>query len=207
VPSGVSLLTPELHPVAAADASSSSGRVPGETGIWVLVFGDLTVFALFFCTFTFYRSVEPELFRKSQLALSQPLGVLNTVLLLSSSWFVVMAVHTLREGLSRRSRSLLAGALACGVGFAVVKYFEYAATLRQGFTPASNDFFMFYFVLTGIHLLHVVIGLGVLSWMLVRTRRPANGAGGLAAFECGAIYWHMVDLLWVVLFALLYLMH
>jgi nitric oxide reductase NorE protein len=181
--------------------------VPGETGIWVLVFGDLTVFALFFCTFTFYRGVAPELFRKAQLALSQPLGVLNTILLLSSSWFVVTAVQAVRAGLSRRARSLLAGALACGAGFAVVKYFEYAATLRQGFTPASNDFFMFYFVLTGIHLLHVVIGLGVLSWMLLRTRRPANATESVSAFECGAIYWHMVDLLWVVLFALLYLMH
>jgi nitric oxide reductase NorE protein len=66
---------------------------------------------------------------------------------------------------------------------------------------------MFYFVLTGIHLLHVVIGLGVLSWMLLRTRRPANATESVSAFECGAIYWHMVDLLWVVLFALLYLMH
>ena len=77
--------------------------------------------------------------------------------------------------------------------------------LREGFTPATNDFFMFYFVLTGIHLVHLIVGLGVLSWMLARARPPADRSA-IVLLECGATYWHMVDLLWVVLFALLYLM-
>jgi nitric oxide reductase NorE protein len=181
-------------------------RVPGEAGIWVLVFGDLTIFALFFGTFTFYRGLEPELFRSSQLVLNRPLGVLNTLLLLTSSWLVVGAVESMRAGGPRRAGHLLLGAISCGAGFVAVKYFEYGAALRGGFTPATNDFFMFYFVLTGIHLLHLLIGLGVLSWMLSRTRRTAAAPGGIATFECGAIFWHLVDLLWVVLFALLYLM-
>ena len=188
---------------AVRDAS----RLPGEAGIWVLVFGDLTTFALFFGTFTFYRGLEPELFRSSQLVLSLPLGVLNTLLLLTSSWLVVSAVESMRERRLRRVRHLLLGAIACGAGFVAVKYFEYGAVLPGGATPATNDFFMFYFVLTGVHLLHLLIGLGVLSWMLSRTHRTPVAPAAIAPFECGAIFWHLVDLLWVVLFALLYLMH
>ena len=188
------------------ESRTGAGKLPGEPGIWVLVFGDLTIFALFFCAFTFYRGLDPGLFRESQLALSLDLGVLNTLLLLSSSWFVVQAVQAVRDAMAPRARGLLGGALACGIGFVIVKYFEYSGVLREGFTPATNDFFMFYFVLTGIHLVHLIVGLGVLSWMLARARRPAD-RGGIELLECGATYWHMVDLLWVVLFALLYLMH
>jgi nitric oxide reductase NorE protein len=183
-----------------------TGRLPGEPGIWVLVIGDLTIFALFFCTYAFHRGLEPALFRDSQLGLTLHLGVVNTLLLLTSSWLVVLAVQAVRDGHADHARGLLAGGFACGAGFVVVKYFEYGGVLRMGASPASNDFYMFYFVLTGIHLVHLLVGLGVLAWMRTRSRRPVD-ARGAALLECGAVYWHMVDLLWVVLFALFYLMH
>jgi nitric oxide reductase NorE protein len=186
-------------------ARADEVRVPGEPGIWVLVFGDLTMFALFFCSFLFYRSEDPALYRAAQIVLSQPLGLLNTVILLTSSWLLVLGVQASRQRRQRRASTLIAATFACGLGFALVKYVEYGDRLRAGVTPATNDFYMFYFALTGIHLLHVLVGLGVLTWMWMRVRGPA-GPGDPALLDCGAIFWHMVDLLWVMLFALLYLL-
>ena len=103
-------------------------------------------------------------------SLSRPLGALNTLLLLTSSWFVVLGVQALREQLSQRAVTLFTAGLGCGVGFALVKVIEYGEKLRAGINPATNDFYMFYFVLTGIHFLHVLIGLGVLTWMGARSR-------------------------------------
>jgi nitric oxide reductase NorE protein len=180
-------------------------RLPGETGVWVLVFGDLTVFALFFSAFLFHRGQELDLYQVSQLTLNRHFGALNTLLLLTSSWFVALALAAMRGAQAQRAVRLLAAAMGCGVAFAIVKYCEYGEKIRQGITPATNDFFMYYFVLTGIHFIHVLVGLGVLGWMYTRVRlRPA---ADIRPLECGGIYWHMVDLLWVVLFALFYLMH
>lgn len=86
------------------------------------------------------------------------------------------------------------------------KAFEWRTKLAEGLTPATNDFFMYYFVLTGIHLLHVVIGIGVLVLVRRISQRPNLGVRAICAIESGATFWHLVDLLWIVLFALLYLL-
>ena len=203
---------PTLPPLDCAALSSRAAiephqpaRIPGETGIWVLVFGDLTVFALFFSAFAFYRSQQVELYRASQATLNQHYGVLNTLLLLTGSWFVALALESARNRLPLRAARLLALAIGCGSAFAVVKYCEYGEKFRAGIGPGTNDFFMYYFVLTGIHLLHVLVGLGLLCWALARLRR-AGAEPSLALLECSGLYWHMVDLLWIVLFPLLYLL-
>jgi len=191
----------------AAIERKPSARIPGETGLWVLVLGDLTVFALFFSAFAFYRSRDVELYQASQATLNRHYGVANTLLLLTGSWLVALALESARNRLPSRAARLLVLAIGCGSAFAVVKYCEYGEKVRAGIGPATNDFFMYYFVLTGIHFLHVLVGLGLLCWAFVRLRGSAAGAEPrLVLLECSGIYWHMVDLLWIVLFPLLYLL-
>jgi nitric oxide reductase NorE protein len=190
---------------AGLAASPERPHVPGEPGIWITVLGEMAIFGLFFCIFMFYRSHSIELYRASQLTLNRGFGALNTLLLLSSSAFVVRAVQTFRERSTVQAERLFGLAIVCGCGFVLVKILEYREKIGAGITPASDDFYMFYFVLTGFHLLHVLIGLGLLTWLRRRSRRPWTDPAQLALIESGAVFWHMVDLLWVVLFSLFYL--
>lgn len=181
-------------------------HLPGEAGVWVFIAGDMVVFAAFFITFVYYRALDVPLFAEAQLALNQHYGALNTFLMLTSSWFVAGAVQAARNGnLARCQRLLLAG-LACGAGFVVVKGFEYSEKIAAGLTLTTNDFFMYYFMLTGLHLFHVLIGSGVLLYLWQRVRSAPLTPSTVQTLESGASFWHMVDMLWIVLFALLYLM-
>lgn len=180
------------------------GRIPGEPGIWILVLGDLFVFALFFGTFAYYRLGEPALFRAAQDRLEQGLGLTNTLLLLTSSWCVARALEAMRTGRHQTAPWAVLAAMAMGAGFVAVKAVEYSHKIQAGLLPSSNDFYMLYFVFTGIHLIHVLVGLVLLSFMRRWVASPAGGHAAALA-ECAAIFWHLVDVLWVVLFAIFYL--
>jgi nitric oxide reductase NorE protein len=187
-------------------ANEGHQEIPGEVGIWVFVLGDMFVFGLFFTVFVYYRGLDLEVFRTSQATLNQNYGALNTLLLLFSSWFVVLAVIDVREHAARYAARLLGLAMLCGLGFSVVKFVEYGEKLRAGLGIMTNDFYMYYYIFTGLHFVHVIIGLGVLIYLWSMVQAGVKSAGELRIFESGAIYWHMVDLLWIVLFPLLYLL-
>lgn len=189
-----------------AAAQGTAERVPGEAGVWVLILGDLTMFALFFATFTHYRNQDLAVFQAARTSLSPALGALNTVLLLTSSLFMARGVNAYRAGAAPTARRQVLLAWLLGLGFVVDKVVEYRGLGVQDLGPGGNDFFLFYFMLTGIHLVHVLIGLGVLWWVRARMTRPELTRANVAAVECGALFWHMVDLLWIVLFTLLYLL-
>lgn len=187
-------------------------HLPGEPGVWVFILGDMLMFALLFGVFVHYRAQDPALYLQSQTTLNQGFGALNTLLLLTSSWFVVGAVQDARNHRTDRGCTRIILAFLCGAGFIIVKFFEYREKISAGSTLTSNDFYMYYYMLTGIHLLHVVIGMGVLIflWRTLRqsalspnTRSPESV---VAHLESGASFWHLVDMLWIFLFALLYLM-
>ncbi len=186
--------------------SSVKHHVPGEVGVWVLILGDMVVFGLFFLVFVYYRGLDIELYTQSQKALNQNYGALNTLLLLASSWFVVMAVERARADHGRRATTFFALALLCGGGFSVVKFVEYSEKLTAGLSITSNEFFMYYYIFTGLHFLHVVIGMGVLVFLIAKTRASTFSRKDMVVVESGASFWHLVDLLWIVLFPLLYLM-
>jgi len=192
---------------AGASVGESNKRIPGEAGLWVFIFCDLMVFSLFFGTFLFYRAFEEDVYLASQAAMGQGFGMLNTLLMLTSSWFVVMAVEAARRGIAKLPSRLLMLAFACGVGFAIIKYFEYNAKLSVGTTPTTNNFYMFYFLFTGIHFFHVLVGMGILSYFsrFFARRNGHYSEKDIRNLECGACYWHVVDLLWILLFGLLYL--
>lgn len=185
--------------------SPAGSHLPGESGIWVLILGDLVIFTLFFATFTYYRGQSLALYTRSQQTLHQSFGALNTVLLLTSSLFVALAMNALRRQAGRMATGFLALAFCCGAGFLTVKYFEYGEKLRAGITLTTNEFYSFYYVLTGLHMIHVILGMGVLAFMCWGAW-SGRGPRRIVLMESGASFWHMVDILWVLIFPLLYLM-
>jgi nitric oxide reductase NorE protein len=180
-------------------------RIPGEEGVWVFILGDLVVFAVFFLTYLYYRGQDKTTFIAAQGALKQSYGVINTLLLLTSSLFVVVAVRAVRQKRPRIASAMFLCAMLCGFGFVVSKCLEYSEKINAGITPSTNSFFMYYFVLTGLHLFHLLMGLAVLAFLFLISKRPRLSARHFALLEGGACFWHMVDLLWIVLFPLLYL--
>ena len=182
-------------------------HIPGEAGVWVLILGDMVVFSLLFLTYMYYRGQDVALFREAQTHLNQLFGAFNTLLMLTSSWLVASAVQLARRQQPGKARTFLIGALLCGLGFATVKYFEYTAKFDAGITLVTNDFFMYYFVLTMIHLLHVFFAMGVLVYLINLLSSKEVTERQLSFLESGASFWHVVDMLWIVLFALLYLVN
>ena len=180
-------------------------HLPGEVGVWIFIFGDMMIFSLFFLVYLYYRNLDIETFTASQVLLNQNLGAINTILLLTSSWFVAMGLHFARRKGTRASARLFFLAFLCGVGFGVVKFFEWGAKISAGHTLTSSEFFMYYYIFTGVHFLHVIIGMLVLLFLVQKARKDHCAAGDISIYESGGAYWHMVDLLWIVLFPLLYL--
>lgn len=190
----------ELNAVA-----DSGRRVPGEAGVWVFIIGDMMSFSLLFLLFLYYRSFDIPAFTASQDLLNLNFGAINTILLLTSSWFVALGLGAARRAKPQASARLFLLALLCAVGFALVKYVEWGEKIRAGIVLTSNDFFMYYYLLTGIHFLHLIVGMGVLVFLIMKARAGHHAVSDVRIYESGGAYWHMVDLLWIVLFPLLYL--
>ncbi|TVT70588.1 MAG: cytochrome c oxidase subunit 3 family protein [Denitromonas halophila] len=184
----------------------TKGRIPGEIGIWLFVMGDLMVFSVFFILIAIGQKEHAALFNASRAQFDMWVGVFNTFLLLTGSWFVAIGVARCRAGLSAGGARNFTLGILCGVGFVANKAVEWGGKISDGLSPATNDFYMFFFVFTGIHLLHVLVGLVVLFVVRSASCRPTIGVRELRTIESGAVFWHLVDLLWVVLFALLYLL-
>jgi nitric oxide reductase NorE protein len=186
-------------------ARALRGHIPGEPGLWLLIFGDMLVFAVLFVTYAYSLVTETETMTLSQDKLGRGLGLANTILLLTSSLFIAQAVDAARHG-SDKARRLILAAIAFGTAFVAVKIVEWGGHISHGDTLNSSSFFTFYYMYTGIHLLHVLIGLGVLTWLALQCDRSGAWKGSFAVLEGSAVFWHLVDLLWVMLFALLYLL-
>jgi nitric oxide reductase NorE protein len=193
-------------PAVLQESRPSARHVPGEPGIWVLLFGDLAVFTILFVVYLHQRGQKADLFAESQAELNRAFGAVNTLVLLTSSLLVVLATLALRsETLRQHAHRLTLAGVGVGACFVVIKAFEYHEKIAAGITPSTNEFFMYYFVLTGLHLAHVIVGLGVLLALSRLARKPEPTRTHLAFFEGGACFWHMVDLLWIVIFPLLFL--
>lgn len=177
-------------------------HVPGEPELWMLILGDLVIFAVFFGVWAWNDFTHPDLFAEGRQGLDATIGFINTLVLVTSSMVVARGLTHVRVGQPIRAQHCYRVAALLGVTFAVFKVIEYRSYLEQGATPATNDFYMLYFVFTGIHLLHVVVGVAGLTALARRCRRPQ---ASLPLFEGIGVYWHMVDLLWIVLFYLIYL--
>jgi nitric oxide reductase NorE protein len=180
-------------------------RLPGVDGVWVAIGADSVIFAVLFGNFMQARLRDPALFEASRHTLNMDLGGIDTLILLTSSALVALAVQALKRDLPARARLFVAGAVITGLMFVTSKSIEYYEKFSDGLTPATNEFYMWYFTLTGVHLGHVLLGTSLLIYVGVNTRRRAYGSSNMIVPECVASYWHLVDLLWIMLFPLLYL--
>lgn len=181
--------------------------LPGDLVVWVFILAELTSFAIFFLVYAFARVRYLQEFNQYQQTLDLQSGALNTVLLITASWLVARALHATRADRIRSAIHFYWSGLACGGGFLVVKVLEYSDKFAAGYDLSTNTFFMFYFSLTYFHFMHVILGMTFLSIVLFKTYRGSYGATEHRLPESAAAYWHMVDLLWIVLFPLLYVMH
>lgn len=184
----------------------SSLRLPGVKDFWALIIAECILFSLFFITYMINRSSASALYETSQHALNRNLGAFNTAVLIIGSWSVVQALESTRADRPRSASRHLSFSIACGLIFLCVKFFEYRNKFLHGLYPTTNDFFMFYFVLTMVHMVHVIVGTLVLSVLRLGVTSGKYHSANMDILESGAIYWHMVDLLWIFIFALLYLL-
>jgi nitric oxide reductase NorE protein len=187
---------------AARDADKPAKFVPGQPDMWAFVFFETLVFTAYFGFYLFYRAQSPELFLRSQAQLDLRIGVFNTLVLLLSSWSVARCVQSARAGAYRPALKDAFLTAFLGLVFLVSKVFEWARQIRMGNTFSSNDFFTYYFFLTGIHFVHLLIGFVVLGVAVYQLWSPARRSQELV--ETCATYWHTVDFLWVLIFAMLY---
>ncbi|NMM80273.1 cytochrome-c oxidase [Acidovorax sp. SRB_14] len=197
------------RPFPAATSVPSTAAAPrlrGDLGVWLVILLELLTFAILFVAFAFARTRELALFNAGQDTLNRQAGAANTVLLITGSWCVACAVRAVQRSASAAGARWLLAALACGAAFVAVKLAEYAQKIDAGVDFSSNTFYLFYLMLTGFHFLHVLVGMLALAYLWAKTRRGAYGAHDVHALETGAAFWHMVDLLWIVLFPLVYVM-
>jgi nitric oxide reductase NorE protein len=180
-----------------------AGHLPGESSMWFFIIGDLLIFGVYFLAYMYYRGQNHELFLQSQQHLNQGVGIVNTVVLLTSSLFVALGTEAARAGRTGNAFRLMGIAVVLGALFPVLKMLEWIPKISAGHTPGENLFFSFYYVMTGMHLCHVLLGLIILAFVMndLRSSEPS-----IKFVETGAMYWHMVDLLWLFLLAVFYLM-
>ena len=191
-----------MSDLARADAHKPARFVPGQPDMWAFVLFETLVFTAYFGFYLFYRARSPELFLHGQAQLDLRIGVFNTLVLLLSSWSVARCVQSSRAGAYGAALRDVFITVACAAVFLFFKVFEWVRLVRMGNGMDSNDFFTYYFFLTGIHFVHLLIGFVVLGVIVYQLRSPARRSQELV--ETCATYWHTVDFLWVLIFALLY---
>ena len=188
---------PQDHDQEQGAGWGALDALPGNPMMWILILSELMVFGAFFLGFSAARVMDTALFDASQARLDRFLGGLNTMVLITSGYLVALAVRARAEDRIGRSRALTVGSMALGAVFLAVKLVEYADKARQGIDIDTNTFFTLFYLMTGFHMLHVVLGLIILA-LVLKWNSPAN-------LETAAAFWHMVDLIWIVIYPLVYL--
>lgn len=186
-------------------------------GMWLFLANEVLLFAGLFCGYALYRFLYPVTFKLASAHLDVTLGTVNTVVLITSSLTVAMAHHYAHHDRSRLAGVLLLLSVAAGLAFMGIKAVEYSHKIDEGLlpgrfysyaglqAPGASMFFTVYFLATGLHAFHVLIGIGVLTWMGVRALRNEFHHNHSIPVELAGLYWHLVDLVWIFLYPLLYL--
>ena len=186
-------------------------------GMWLFLSTEILLFAVLFTAYALYRFLFPLGFEEASKLAHVAMGATNTVVLITSSLTVALAIHHARKGENRKVVGLLAITIGFGALFMVLKGFEYYHHWLEGQLPGRffhyagvtgpgvSMYFTVYFLMTGLHGLHVLIGMGLLTWVAVRAARGHFGPGYSTPVELSGLYWHLIDLIWIFLFPLLYL--
>lgn len=172
----------------------------GRVAMWMLIASELVIFGGLIATYLLFRTRHPE-WGAFAAHTSTPLGALNTFFLLTSSWTIVMAHDAANRNEIKKAVANMMITLGFGLGFLVVKTIEYSTEISHGFTISANLFWSFYFTMTGLHGLHVIGGMTAIFVIMLGVRKGQN----LHRVEFAGLYWHLVDLIWILLFPLLYI--
>jgi len=186
-----------------------------KLGMWLFLFTELFLFGGLFLLYAVYLARYPRDFTTAGREMHIVFGTANTVILITSSLLVAMAVTAIQRNERRRVLWALGGTILCAAIFLTNKYFEWSAEIGHGFYPGSprlaagppgqSVFFSLYYLTVGLHGLHVLIGGTVLTWVAARVNRGVVHSGDYVLLENGALYWHLVDLIWIFIFPLYYL--
>lgn len=187
------------------EAAPPPANYPGDLAMWVFILAELLVFGVFFLGYAAARQAHLAEFTAYQHTLDARFGVFNTVALLTGGYAAAQAVAAIRQDRPRVATRWLLGVCGAGLGFCAVKSVELSAKFAEGVSLSTHLFYTFYLGLSIFHLMHVVLGMVIIGFITVKTVRGGYTATDHAGMETGASYWHMVDLVWVVLFPLLYL--
>ena len=191
---------------SAESAGVLRRHLPGDLAMWFFILAELSVFAILILAFAVTQALKPQMFSESRLLLNTSTGLAMTLSLLTAGLFAALAQEQVRHSRPRHGAVfLLMGLLAASV-YVVLKLTEYRHLLALGLGMEHNTFFTLYWILTGFHFLHVLLGMVILGWLAERCRRGLYNAANRSGLESGVLYWHMVDLIWVMLFPLVYVL-
>jgi cytochrome c oxidase subunit III len=197
---------------ATLDVQNHAARL----GMWLFLSTEILLFAGLFACYGFYRFNFPEAFAEGSRHLDLTMGTVNTIVLITSSFTAAMAVHYAKTSNNKMVTLMIALTLAMALAFLVIKGFEYQHKFHEGTLPGKyytgamhvpgiTLFFTVYFLSTGLHAFHVIIGMGILAWVMSRSMKRHFNHANYTAVELGSMYWHLVDLVWIFLFPMLYL--
>jgi cytochrome c oxidase subunit 3 len=181
------------------------GYESAKLGMWLFLATELLLFGGLFAAYTIFRAKYPALFEEQHHELNKTLGALNTFILIFSSLTMAMGVTSIQRGNRKLLTILLAITILCGLLFGFNKYIEYSTKFHHHIYPSTSIFFALYFMMTGLHMLHVLAGVIILTALLVLNIRGKFSETYNSPVEIGGLYWHLVDLIWIYLFPLLYL--
>ncbi len=199
------------HPGVEAGGAEHAHMSPAQAyeaaklGIWTFLATEVLLFGGLFTTFIVFHLKFPQMFRADYVHLNRVLGAVNTVVLICSSLTVALGIAAIRKGKQGLLQLFLSLTILQAGTFLVIKYFEWTEKFAHGLFPSTDIFFSLYFMMTGVHGLHVLGGMGVLGWMLVLARRGRFSEHYYTPVEISGLYWHFVDLVWIYLFPLFYL--
>ena len=198
-----------MSTIADAPAFSTEYRrrtatIPGSLAIWAAILAEMSEFAVMFVVYFIARVHNPEMFATGPLKLSTLAGTINTLVMLTSSFFVIRAVIAMRQDRARECARWLWGAVISGGIYLVVKYFEYRWNVANEITLETNLFYAVYYYITFNHFLHVGWGSAAVVWVIFRVNAGAYSPDEHEGLLNIAVYWHMIDLAWITIFPLLY---
>lgn len=217
------------HVVPHYFESAEQAETASKLGLWLFLVTEILLFGGLFVAYIVNRSLHPGMFHEASQHLDKTLGAFNTVVLICSSFSMAMAVQMTRENKRGKATVLLLFTLLCAGIFMGVKYIEYSHKFHAGIAPLfendqgglsfgfshfnysgfehkdANIFYSLYFVMTGIHGIHVLVGMGLISWVLIKNMKGRFSDEYYTPVDLTGLYWHLVDLIWIYLFPLIYL--
>jgi cytochrome c oxidase subunit 3 len=207
------------HPAHLAHHFSTldQQRDSAKFGLWIFLVTEILLFGGLFVAYAVYRAWNPDMFHNAHKALDLTLGTINTVILISSSLTIALAIRSIQLNKPKISFYLLLSTIALALAFLVIKYFEYKNKIHLGklhgkfYTYKGIEgnnphiFFTIYFTMTGLHALHIIGGMSVIGWVAYKMSKNQFSSEYYTPVELAGLYWHFVDLVWIYLFPLLYL--